>query len=332
MLEKLISVIIPVYNVEEYLEECMESLANQTYANLELLFVDDGSTDNSLSILKNYRERNPNINIKIFEKNNGGQSSARNLGIQKASGEYLAFVDSDDYVTETYFEDLLNCIEKYQIKIAMSKMTKTEAELRTIREVEILKGSFLELVEKLYSIDYPSVSPCAKIYHKSLFKNVKFVNGIIYEDGIFFYEIIDKIDTIGLVDSVNYFYRTNENSTTTKKINKKSFDALRQNEILESFFLEKHPEALSHFYKKALNLNDYIAVKCIQDSGDLSQKLINEIYIANKKYSKKIYPRRFIYIWKWSYCSFLYIMSKIYSTKNVGSVTNIKKIINKLVR
>lgn len=101
--------------------------------------------------------------------------------------------------------------------------------------------------------------------HQSFYKNLRFVEGIIYEDGLFFYELLDKIDAITLVDCKSYYYRTTENSTITSKINRKNFDALKQNELTYDFFQKKHPEALSHFYKKALNLNDFVAVKCMQD-------------------------------------------------------------------
>ena len=100
--QNLISVIVPVYNVEEYLEECLNSILVQTYTNLEILIVNDGSTDNSLEILQEFSQRDSRITI--FTKENGGLSSARNLAIDEAKGEYFTFIDSDDYIEENYIE------------------------------------------------------------------------------------------------------------------------------------------------------------------------------------------------------------------------------------
>lgn len=115
MSERLVSVIIPVYNVEEYLKECLESVVNQTYKNIEIITINDGSTDNSLNILKSYASKYKNI--KIISQKNSGQSVARNVGINKANGKYIFFLDSDDYIMLNTLEELIKIMEKYNLDI-----------------------------------------------------------------------------------------------------------------------------------------------------------------------------------------------------------------------
>src|SRR5690625_1653273 len=111
----LISVIIPVYNVENYLVECMKSVVNQTYENIEIIAIDDGSTDNSLKILEDFALRNDNLTI--VSQENSGQSVARNKGIKKAQGKYIYFLDSDDYILPQTFEQLINTLEENKLDL-----------------------------------------------------------------------------------------------------------------------------------------------------------------------------------------------------------------------
>lgn len=116
-MDTLLSVIIPVYNVEKTLERCINSVINQTYTNLEIILVNDGSTDNSLQICEKFKYKDPRI--KIVNKENGGLSSARNAGLDIMTGKYVAFLDSDDYIDESMYEDLLSCIDKYDVDTAL---------------------------------------------------------------------------------------------------------------------------------------------------------------------------------------------------------------------
>ena len=116
-MKELISIIVPVYNVEKYLNRCIDSLISQTYQNIEIILVDDGSTDSSSEIVDGYLKKDNRI--KVFHKDNGGLSDARNKGIEISKGKYLSFVDSDDYVTNTYIETLYNTIIEYEADISI---------------------------------------------------------------------------------------------------------------------------------------------------------------------------------------------------------------------
>jgi len=210
-------------------------------------------------------------------------------------------------------------------------MTKKLTELsdQPINEPVVLSGDFLTLVDTLYASDYHAVSASAKIYHHSLLKKSQFYEGIIYEDGLFFYEIINQIDTIVLIDCASYYYRTSENSTLTSEISQKNFDILKKNELTYDFFVANHPEALVHFYIRALNVNDFIAVKCMQDKTELSKDLVNKLYRQNKKYSKYLFPRKFVYQSRFVYIFFITCLSKVVTTTDNGEKNKLKELIRK---
>ena len=140
--QNLISVIVPVYNVEEYLEECLNSILVQTYTNLEILIVNDGSTDNSLEILQEFSQRDSRITI--FTKENGGLSSARNLAIDEAKGEYFTFIDSDDYIEENYIEYL------------MKSLIDNEADISIVNSYHMINGKRKDIINNDGSVSIVS--------------------------------------------------------------------------------------------------------------------------------------------------------------------------------
>lgn len=182
-----LSVVVPVYNVEKTLRRCLESILGQTYRNFEVLLVNDGSTDDSLSICQEYL--NTDNRIKIISQMNGGLSSARNTGILNSSGEYLCFVDSDDWIVQDMLEHIVELLEKYNAEIISTSYQlaydETEnpvsSELLNIIEMsneEALEYYLEEGMSERIS-DYPVWIKC---YHKKLFNHIKFPEGVLYED------------------------------------------------------------------------------------------------------------------------------------------------------
>lgn len=182
-----ISVIVPVYNVEKYLKRCINSILNQTFKNFELILVNDGSTDNSLNICKNYKEKDGRI--QLISQTNKGLSAARNTGLKYAKGKYVCFVDSDDFIEKEYLSLLLSNIEKYNSDIAMCEYYLTNEEgrkysisrLNEPKDIHVLSG------EKTFSYFYkedcvPNVVAWNKIYLRSLFDNIKYDEGHYFED------------------------------------------------------------------------------------------------------------------------------------------------------
>lgn len=179
----MISVVVPVYNMEKYLSRCLESLLSQTIGDMEILLIDDGSMDSSSNICKSYVQRDSRV--KYFYKENGGLSDARNTAIELAKGEYITFVDSDDYVHSTYLEYLLSLIEKYEADVAAcvhfeTTDDKCEFDLNETRE---LCMSGREACERtLTDLAAIMTAACGKLYKTSIVKKYKFPYGKLHED------------------------------------------------------------------------------------------------------------------------------------------------------
>lgn len=329
----LVSVIIPVYNSASYLEECLRSVQAQSYQNLEIIVIDDGSSDTSFTIMEQFA--NQDNRFVLIQQENGGQSNARNKGLAICQGKYLVFIDSDDYVDPGYVELLLDCCIKNNTYVAMCRFTKEVSQLSVRKdgfETEVVGGSFGEIANELYKSKYPAMSPTCKIYHRTVYQNIRFHEGIIYEDGIFFFEVIDQINQITLLDSALYYYRTAEKSTLTSQISEKNFDVFKKNRILENFFKSQHPEELSFFYHLTLNLNDSIAIRCIQEKTVISTKLFEALYQQNKEYAKDIFPRNLFYLSKTTYKWITFIASFVFSNRKFGKQTTMKKAVRKLIK
>ena len=185
MSNPLISVIVPVYNVEKYLKKCIQSIINQTYKNLEIILVDDGSSDNSGKICDEFAQKDNRI--KVIHKTNGGLSDARNAGLDVMSGEWVSFVDSDDFVSPYYIENLHYLVNKYDVDMAITSFVRffnenTKLSSNKISNQEVLIHNPDEAIKNMLYGKYYSVSACFKIYKKDLFYNNRFTKGKIYED------------------------------------------------------------------------------------------------------------------------------------------------------
>ena len=182
-LKELITIVVPIYNVEEYLNKCIETILCQTYENIEILLIDDGSTDNCGNICDLYAKKDSRV--KVIHKENGGLSDARNTGIEAANGKYICFIDSDDYISPIFIETLYNLCKENNTKISQCSFNivydnngkSEEAE----QEVNIYTSE--EMVKNLYNEKYvETVIVCDKLYDITLFKNIKFPKGKINED------------------------------------------------------------------------------------------------------------------------------------------------------
>ncbi len=213
--QPLISIIIPVYNVEKYLSECLTSLINQTYKNLEIICIDDGSTDNCAKILKNFAS--VDSRIKIITTKNQGQSSARNTGLNSANGDYIGFVDSDDWISENYYNDLLNACIKNNADVAYGQIKYVEQNNNTYYLIKHQSEQIIDnFVDMLKYQNNGSI--CSKLYKRSiLYKNNKprflFPTGLRWEDSYFLILTLNQSKKQVLVPTCCYFYRLNNTST-----------------------------------------------------------------------------------------------------------------------
>lgn len=236
-----VSVIIPVYNTEDYLKECIESLVNQTLREIEILIVNDGSTDSSLEIMKEFKNKYPNI-IKIFDKVNGGQASARNYALPFAQGEYLGFVDSDDWVDSTMYEEMYEKAEKEDADIVICDMVDHFPD----RTVCYPSSRF----ENKFKV---TPSACNKLFKRSLVKEDVFPVGLWYEDFEFTTIQLMKTDCISVIHKGLYHCHCREVSTMYNNNSEKNQDILVVLEHLVEYvekngWYEKYKNVLEYLY------------------------------------------------------------------------------------
>ena len=206
MEKDLISVIVPVYKVEKYLEKCIESVLKQTYTNLQIILVDDGSPDNCGKICDEYAKKDSRI--EVIHKANGGLSDARNVGISKAKGRYIGFVDSDDYIKEDMYEILLNLIKKYDADVSICNLYDVIDGNECIRNKEngIREYSRLDILKKVLLDKNIQSYAWNKLYEKELFDEIKYPIGKKYEDiGTTFY-LFEKCNKIVVTSEPEYYY------------------------------------------------------------------------------------------------------------------------------
>ena len=217
-MNSLVSIIIPVYNVEEYLEECLNSAITQTFPNVEIIIVNDGSTDRSTDIIGKYKKKDNRI--KVFSINNSGQGKARNIGINNSLSEYIYFLDSDDYIEKQTIEILLNSIQSNHICIfnAVSFLHES-GKIVSSKYFNINEDYLKKEIKKGIQIRYltPYISPWSKLYSKKFFQNnnIYFPEGIYGEDVEFWLRCILSINKINYVNYYGYYRRYRKNSTMT---------------------------------------------------------------------------------------------------------------------
>ena len=244
MNEPLISVIVPVYNVEKYLSQCLESIINQTYTNLEIILVDDGSTDSSGVICEDYAKRDSRI--KLYHKENGGLSDARNYGIERASGQYFTFIDSDDYITEYYVAYLLELAHRNEAQIAIgSHRVCYESGKNSYKgldqELEITISP-KETLEHILLDDGIDLSAWAKLYSAELFNEIRFPKGLAFEDTATTYKLIFLSNNIAYGGKAIYNYRIRSNSITTSGSFKKKIQLISNTKKMCDDITSKYPE------------------------------------------------------------------------------------------
>ena len=247
-MQALISVIVPVYNTERYLDQCIGSIIDQSYQNLEIILIDDGSTDGSSEKCDCYAQKEPRI--RVIHKKNGGQSSARNVGLDICKGEYISFVDSDDWIASDMYATLLGQLEKYNASLAIcGRYDAFEgSEEKTVGKVLGNNGLFdsYDILPKMTMGQASDFSVCDKLYRRDLWKNVRFPNGEIYEDFAVMYKILITAQKVVLCDTPFYVYFHRKNSTVTSGFREASTDYPKQTRQFLSDIILWYPEYMGH--------------------------------------------------------------------------------------
>ena len=278
----LISVIVPIYNVENYLKECIESIISQTYTNIELILVDDGSTDKSGEICDKYAEKDKRI--EVIHKKNAGVSAARNTGLESASGEYIAFVDSDDYIDKTMLEVLANLLEMNEADVAMCaferfsvpKTEKGNMEIKTFDRDELIEF-FVKRLGEYYIVN----SVWGRLYKAEVIKELRFKEGRINEDILYTAQVLLTVNKAVYTLEKLYHYRDGrEGSITGEK---------------ESMLSIGDKIYLTGLSAEMLKKSDYEKFSYIHEVMDFLE--VSELISGREKEFYKTFPEYRKHIW-----------------------------------
>jgi len=261
-----ISVIIPVYNVEKYLDECLESVVNQTYKNLEVILVDDGSTDKSIQICEKYA--NQDSRVKLYKKGNEGPGFARNFALEKLTGNYFTFIDSDDAISENYILTLYTSIKQNNADISLCDYSSENIDQDIIKNEEILNK--MDLFEKMVKGNTLFSVCWGKLYNTDKYKHIKFNNFLVSEDELYLQNIYQETTKAVLCKTKLYFYRNNQNGIIKGKFTKEKLSAINALELREKFLKEN--EYLDLYYINRVSLLYKIIFLYFQSKKFLEEK------------------------------------------------------------
>lgn len=259
-MKHLVSVIVPIYKVEDDLEKCVESIINQSYKNLEIILVDDGSPDRCGEIADYFAQNDSRI--KVIHKKNGGLSDARNVGLNFSTGDYLTFVDSDDYLDTSFVERLLSLSIKYCAEIVVCKnlfFSKLENALKITRteETEKFFSSHEAIETMLYQRDF-DVAAWGKLYKAYTHQTVRFPKGLIHEDISTTYKTFLNSNRIVFTSEELYYYQVRENSIENEKFTKKKMNCITTAQMMLDDIGKNHPELLGAARSRYIAANLHI--------------------------------------------------------------------------
>ena len=225
-MQELISVIVPIYRVEPYLDRCIRSLVDQTYYNLEIILIDDGSPDKCPEICDEWEKKDHRI--KVIHKENGGLSDARNAGMQIMTGDYVSYIDSDDWVSGNMYEKMLYKIKEQKADICECQFQKTSGDIKNDIQQQTDNVNVLNKKEALKAVIEEKINPVVwnKIYKREIVEGLFFEKGRCNEDEFFTYKAIDKADKIIQIQDVCYYYFFREDSIINETYNIKRLDGL----------------------------------------------------------------------------------------------------------
>ncbi len=342
-MKDLISVVVPIYNVEEYVSDCIESILKQTYANIEIILVNDGSTDNSGNIADHY-QKNDN-RIKVIHKINEGLSVARNIGIDVASGKYITFIDSDDWVERDYIKTLYELLIEASADISVCEYEKIYEGEKFTAVASNVENSIYEYknYEALNLGSVTMIVAWAKLYKIELFQDIRYPKGMIHEDEFVTYKLIHSANKVVYTSEKLLNYRQRPNSIMAKGFNLKNtlglIRALKEKiEFLENFRDNNFQEIISITYRrlfaryidiykrsyyfewdkdKELFLKDFqnFKYKLRKSKQPLSFKIYYELYYKSPKYAELTQKNKREEYFELS-SSYKSVIQKLKSTKN----------------
>ena len=315
----MISVIVPVYNVETYLEECLDSIQNQTYTDFEVLLVNDGSTDGSQAICERYCQADKRF--RLMNQTNQGLSAARNTGVAASRGEFIVFVDSDDMILANYLETLMHYMRE-DVDIVESQFTVSNEEFlaKSFKEPSILfEGNSQEAV-KIFTKHVLNVNAVTKLYRRSIVEAVPYIDGVIFEDVYCGIGMLKYIRKIIKIDYKGYYYRQRQASIMHRTFTPKNLDIFTVSDKLLEMYSDREELlpyiasflvhlATMHYqdyirkgnpYAKVYNqkLAEYVAITKKNPEVAKSSRMIRLYNLCPRYYNTILFPF-YHSIWKW---------------------------------
>lgn len=255
-----ISVIVPAYNVEKYIEKCIDSLLQQTFEDFEIILIDDGSTDDTPEICDRLALKDSRI--KVFHKDNGGIANTRNYGVERVTGQYIAFVDSDDYVSVDYLNDMYTALKEYDCDIAMlpaqtlseNSIPKEEKDSTSIEKMSAADATNMMLLR-----DRVTHACWGKLYHRELWNGISFLPVKIGEDYAVYY-VFAQAKSVVYISKEDYYYIQHEKSLMHQKCSKKTLSVLKVSKDVTKYLISRFPECRI----EALELQSAVCLKNMQ--------------------------------------------------------------------
>lgn len=316
----MISVIVPVYNVETYLEECLDSIQNQTYTDFEVLLVNDGSTDGSQAICERYCQADKRF--RLINQSNQGQSVARNTGVTASRGEFIAFVDSDDMILANYLETLMHYMsDDVDIVESQFSVHKKKFLVEKSQDTKILFEGNSEEAVKVVPNHLLSVNPVTKLYRRSIVEAVPYLEGFIFEDIYSGIGMLKYIRKIVKIDYVGYYYRQHATSTMHRTFTEKNLDVFTVSDQLIDLYSDREEllpyigkylvhVATMHYqdyiqkgnpYTEVYNqkLEEYVTITKKNSEVAKSSRMIRLYKLCPKYYNTILFPfYHFMFKWK----------------------------------
>ena len=273
-----VSVIIPTYNREKYVKKCLDSIINQTLQEIEIIVVDDGSTDNTKKVIDTYKDKR----VKYIKKENTGIGDTRNRGIKEAKGEYISFVDIDDYIDKTMLEKCYNKAKHDDLDIVICDYVEVNENTNKKRYFNLLRFDITSLKDCPKIITETNLGPCNKIIKRDLLKNISFPTDIKYEDMCLVLRVLKKAKKIGKVNEYLSYFTKHLSSETTIR-DEKVFDIFKNIDLAHEILKED-------IYKSELELltisilTNYNIQQRYQKDKKIRKEFINESFNYLKKY------------------------------------------------
>lgn len=314
-MNELVSIIIPVYNVENYLQRCVDAVLQQTYRELEIILVNDGSTDRSGDICDYYAKED--ARIKVIHQANAGQSVARNAALKAVNGKYICFIDSDDYVSLNYIETLYRWLTGSDADISICEYVKFTGELADAADIpaeskERVQYNNVQLIKNMHTVaDELYVVMWGKLFKRELLEGIRFPEGRICEDLAVLYRIFDRAERAVYVNKTMYYYFRNNTGSSTFKINDKFYQDVYLALEEEIAYLQRTHKELADYPRKTYMywLLDYYRKLKIAHHGSKEQlKRLHNRYRKLYREGRGLSKERFYTFFY--YCPGLYLKWK----------------------